>query len=608
MATKDILITAGLDLSTFGSDVNRLTDTLTKLDSSLYGQTFTHANEVTQAFRNFGGAILNASEAIPVFGAQIKNVGDAFASSYQDINDINVGLTIQAENYEQLSTKFVTLQNLRTQARSKDHGPRLAYEEAQITLELTRVTDKYTSIVEQETAALNDSSIATIRRTRLAKIDIEAQAQIAAIAQRLKNPKGELSPQALSLVGVETKRILAEAEITKQALQLTLKREEAERDINNIKATRGTTINDELSMESAIQDKIAEQLALLKTQNKDESLLASQLRAQQRDSELREIAIRRTRDNQIKDSTAARVSAEATTESTEAQTEGSSKLAEQIKMRAEYAAKYAQAERNIADAQVTGNAQVIRDNEYIIEELKKQQEIDEKKANIAIEQETADNNRTRSLAQRGITYHDQLQTLQDQRDKVDEEIKAEAELGDLDGERALALQLQRHEIDLQTAELVHQHSVEALNAALQTRAMAAQLSGNQLLATQAEIRAKYETQIADARRLGNKELATELGIQQRMDLLKAGAEYNLKTPGQRHAERQSARKFGRALQREASRERTNANADARGVHGRVSQRDYVPASAQRAISGAGGNKVGTLQVSTLNVQTIKTAP
>lgn len=507
-STRDIIITAGLDLGGFGSDVNALTDSLTKLDRSLYGSTFTHANEMTQAFRNIGGSVLNAAESIPIFGQGLKLITSGFAQSAIDANSLNVSLTTQAESYDQLIAKFSDLEKQRAHARANDNnnavvgaanntvnsitgmfgnlnkkrgghdlGGRLAEEEGQITKELSNITAKYTANIEEETKALDASDIATIRRVRLAKLDIDAQAKIADVAQRLKNPKGELAPQAQTIVGLETKRILKETEVTKQALELTLKKEESERDINNILATRGITIEDELHINEEIQNKLWDRILLLQTQGKSESLLYSQLKAEVKQYELQGIQIQFNRDKAQRQATAA------------------------------------------------------------------------------------------------------------------------------------------------------------------TEASAAQLTGNRLIASEAEIRAKYEEQIKDALRVGNQELAHQLEIQQRLETIRARAAYDLMSPGQRRQQRNEARRLGRALQREASRDRINAESDnpalrkARekqiseagfdegtrssihggsglGVNGRASQRDYIPASTLRTLGATGANapKVGTLQVSTLNVTTIKTAP
>ncbi len=341
MAAKDIIITAGLDLADFSANLNALTTELNRTDKALYGDMFTHANETTVAMRNFGGQILNAAEAIPILGSGIKMVSIGFKEAIKDTNDFSFAVTTQAHSMDQLTAKLIKIEEVRANARSKDHGEKLAYEEISAATALNQVTKEAQTVLDKETDAINESNVAINERLRLTQMEIEKRARLAQFTQSVKSPVGTISGAAQKLIDIEAKRLENEYSLQEKSLKLSITRQTEERDLAEIVAQKGITVQDEYETEKAIQNALEGQITKARELYGEHALITAQLKLQLHQSELRQ--------NQIQyDQKKLRDQSRFNADAAEAQIRQTTKLAEIAKIRAQY-------ETQISDAMRKGN-------------------------------------------------------------------------------------------------------------------------------------------------------------------------------------------------------------------------------------------------------------
>ena len=145
-------------------------------------------------------------------------------------------------------------------------------------------------------------------------------------------------------------------------------------------------------------------------------------------------------------------------------------------------------------------------------------------------QELSQTNLNEISAVTGIEYADQLNLQREKIAAQDIAVKAaEQELGAHNMITSI-LRMQKHELELHTREMEHQHASQLIAAKDAVSVMESEIAGNKTLASIEANRAQHAQAIRDALRAGNTELANQLAKQQALSDLEAKVKQFQETP------------------------------------------------------------------------------
>jgi len=287
MAAKDIIITAGLDLSSFQDGSNRLAKTLTALDSSIYRDTFTNIDAASVALRNFGGAVLSVAESIPIVGGFIGGVADEYGKLKQQYHDLGAATNQAAESQDQLIEKFKNIRDAQIEIRKGGtHGGALAETEAQATKALTQTAEQFIEVNNKVIDSYNQSNIAIKERVELQKLEIEQRAKYASLENKLRINGMGIGKSGAKILASGFDLIQKETEQREKALKFSISQQEAQQQLNKELAKTDHTLQSQESALTEIYINLKQQEAVARRIYGEGSLIASMYEKQANDASL----------------------------------------------------------------------------------------------------------------------------------------------------------------------------------------------------------------------------------------------------------------------------------------------------------------------------------
>ena len=177
-----------------------------------------------------------------------------------------------------------------------------------------------------------------------------------------------------------------------------------------------------------------------------------------------------------------------------------------------------------------------------------------------------------SIREREIQLNKELADKQfgyasQQRVAFGELAKIEAEMAGEEGLRLERLKAQHREIELAIISNSQAHADELTQLKYATAELQSQMKGENAIAAQLAISAKYEAEIVKQKRLGNAEAVKELRAQEAIELKRAQAARHDETPRDRVNQRREARAIERKASQQDARDLEQQGRAARGVYG-----------------------------------------
>lgn len=304
MATSaDIIATTGVDVRGFQRGMQTL-ERGTKKAGSLFKNLGFQAGEAFASIGagigagGFAGIFSGGNVAVAALTAITAATYAWSESSKEAFKNVSKTVNTSVDGYDGILGKLKEINKLSVEEKNKTvhnfiHGEKASYIQNQLQKERLNLANKYGNAVDSEIDASKQSSVAVKQRVELANLELETREKIAALTEAVRDEEGKTSKEGVRILDAGVALIEHRAELRRQELELSIKQEEAEVELNKQEAVRGETLDDQLDRERDIQSALQGQIELARRFYGENSKIVSALQVQRKESERRyEILLR----------------------------------------------------------------------------------------------------------------------------------------------------------------------------------------------------------------------------------------------------------------------------------------------------------------------------